>query len=71
MNVNSRSFVSEREFYLWMQLPEICSGVFLGFRKNTVGKKNFPPRICLRAGIESRSCRENCKELCEEKGVIV
>lgn len=51
VNVYSCFFVSERQFYLWMQLCEICSGVFLWFSKITVGKKNlfmeesyFPPK---------------------------
>lgn len=52
VNVNSCFFVSEREFYLWMQLFEICSGVFLWFSQNTVGKKNFPHKIYLRAELK-------------------
>lgn len=55
-----------------MQLCEICSGVFLWFRKNTVGNKNFPPKTCLRALNSLRELKiiqENCKELCEVEGV--
>lgn len=58
VNVYSHSFVSEREFYLWMQLCEICSDVFLLFSRNTTGKKNLPPKIYLRAELKSIQKRE-------------
>lgn len=68
VNVYSHSFVSEGEFYLWMQLCDICSGVFLWFRKNTVGKKNFAPQNMFTSRIEKYR-RKNCEELCEVAGV--